>query len=76
MTVVKVQYAKTHLSALLARVEKGEQITIARGSHPIATLVPFVPQQEREMGFVKYEVPDSFSDPLPEEELARWEGSA
>ncbi len=33
--------AKTHLPALLARVAKGEQITITRHGVPIAVLAPF-----------------------------------
>ena len=32
--VVKVGEAKTRLSELLARVEAGEEIVIARGDHP------------------------------------------
>ncbi len=32
--------AKTHLSALLERVEKGEEITITRRGRPVARLVP------------------------------------
>jgi prevent-host-death family protein len=32
--------AKTHLSALLDRVEKGEEITITRRGVPVARLVP------------------------------------
>lgn len=43
-TVVKTGEAKTRLSELLARVEAGEEITIARGDTPIARLVP-VPQR-------------------------------
>jgi prevent-host-death family protein len=39
-TVVNVHEAKTHFSKLLARVEKGEQITVARDGKPIARLVP------------------------------------
>lgn len=39
MTVtVKIGEAKTHLSELLARVEAGEEIVIARGNDPIARL--------------------------------------
>ena len=73
---VNVQHAKTHLSQLLALVEAGEEVVIARGGLPVARLAPLGPPPEREMGFVHYAVPDSFFDPLPEEELARWEGSA
>jgi antitoxin (DNA-binding transcriptional repressor) of toxin-antitoxin stability system len=36
--IVKVGEAKTDLSDLLARVEAGEEITIARGDVPIAKL--------------------------------------
>jgi prevent-host-death family protein len=37
---VNVGEAKTHLSKLLARVEAGEEIEIARDGHPVARLVP------------------------------------
>lgn len=32
--------AKTHLSALLDRVERGEEVTITRRGQPVAKLVP------------------------------------
>jgi prevent-host-death family protein len=32
--------AKSHFSALLARVEGGEEVTITKHGHPIAKLVP------------------------------------
>ena len=32
--------AKTHLSALLERVARGEEITITKHGHPVARLVP------------------------------------
>ncbi|TFC17411.1 type II toxin-antitoxin system prevent-host-death family antitoxin [Cryobacterium algoritolerans] len=35
---VNVQDAKTRLSELLARVERGEEFTIARGGSPVARL--------------------------------------
>jgi antitoxin (DNA-binding transcriptional repressor) of toxin-antitoxin stability system len=73
MERVKVQYAKTHLSALLAAVERGEEIEILRGDHPVAKLVPLAAPTDRELGFVPYVVPDTFSDPLPEDELDAWE---
>jgi antitoxin (DNA-binding transcriptional repressor) of toxin-antitoxin stability system len=39
MTItVKVGEAKTHLSELLAKVEAGEEVIIARGNEPIAKL--------------------------------------
>ena len=38
--------AKTHLSALLARVEQGEEIVIARAGVPVAKLVPIPPARK------------------------------
>ena len=75
MTTVKVQQAKTQLSALLAAVERGEEIVIARGDTPIARLVPFERSLKRDLGFVRYSLPDTFWDELPADELAAWEGS-
>jgi prevent-host-death family protein len=72
---VNVQDAKTRLSELLARVEKGEEITIARAGKPVARLVAIEELPPRELGFLKLgDIPDSFFDPLPEEELILWEG--
>ncbi|HLS15066.1 MAG TPA: type II toxin-antitoxin system Phd/YefM family antitoxin [Beutenbergiaceae bacterium] len=73
MRTVKVQYAKTHLSALLASVEAGEEVVIARGEQAVARLVPLASGTERDLGFVRYTVPESFFEDLPESELAAWE---
>lgn len=40
MSMVNVHEAKTHLSQLLAQVENGATITIARAGRPVADLVP------------------------------------
>lgn len=78
--VVKVQEAKTRLSALLREVEAGGEITIARGSTAVARLVPVEPatsaDRRRPMGFLQYSLPDTFFDDLPDEELKAWEGDA
>lgn len=74
---VNVHEAKTRLSELLARVERGDEIVIARGGRPIARLVAFEPPAERELGFLPgLDTPESFFKPLPEAELAAWEGEA
>lgn len=70
---VNVQEAKTHLSGLLARVEAGEDIVIARGGQPVARLVAIEPAPRRKLGFLAWSVPDSFLDPLSEADLAAWE---
>jgi prevent-host-death family protein len=76
-----VHAAKTNLSKLIERAEKGEEVVIARGKKPVARLVPVeVPAhtlRRRTFGALKgrLKLPDSFFfDPLPEDELSRWEG--
>ena len=39
-TIVNIHAARTHLSQLIARAEKGERITIARAGKPVAQLGP------------------------------------
>ena len=77
MPVVNVHQAKTHLSRLLAQVEAGEEVTIARNGTPVARLVPCRRRGKREFGAMRGRISldDSFFDPLPEEELAAWEGN-
>ncbi len=70
---VNVQEAKTRLSELLGMVERGEDIVIARAGAPVARLVRTDPAPPRKFGFMDFDVPESFFDPLPEEELAAWE---
>ena len=76
MTVVTIHKAKTELSKLIKRVEAGEEIVIARGGKPIVKLVPARPAKSRGYGAWKgkFTLPDSFFDPLPEDELDAWEG--
>jgi prevent-host-death family protein len=74
MTVtVNVHEAKTHFSRLLERVAQGEEVVIARAGKPIARLVPLAPV-ERPLGFVPGSFDESFWEPLPEDELAGWDG--
>lgn len=70
---VNVHFAKTHLSELLARVERGESITIARAGTPVARLVAIHPPAERELGFLAGgSVPPAFFEPLDASDLAAW----
>ena len=76
MSVVNVHEAKTHLSRLLARVEAGEEVVIARNGTPIARLVRYGNSRGvRRFGAMKGRVvvDDMFFEPLPEAELAAWE---
>lgn len=75
MATVNVHEAKTHLSRLLAQVEAGAEIVIARNGKPIARLVRLKPRGRRQAGVLKgeFEVPESFFEPLPENELSAWQ---
>ena len=77
MAVITVHAAKTSLSKLIERACAGEEIIIARGTEPVVRLVPVEPSRPRRRpGTLKglFTVPDSFFEPLPDDELARWEG--
>ncbi|MDX2237517.1 MAG: type II toxin-antitoxin system prevent-host-death family antitoxin [Hyphomonadaceae bacterium] len=77
--VVTIHAAKTHLSQLIARVEAGEEVIIARGDKPVARLMPIeAPKPKRVFGSMKHLVGDigpEFFDPLPQEEIDAWEGA-
>lgn len=71
--VLNVQEAKTRLSELLARVEQGEDVLIARAGKPVAHLTALGAPPPRAFGILELVVPDSFFEPLPEVEVAAWE---
>ena len=76
METVTIHAAKTTLSQLLARVEAGEEIVLARGKEPVAKLIPFrLKKKGRNFGAYKgaVSVGPEFFEPLPEQELAAWE---
>ena len=76
MVVVNVYEARARLSRLLAQVEAGEEVLIARRGNPVARLVPCKALGKRQPDVLKGKVvvPDSFFEPLPEETLRAWEG--
>ena len=76
MATVTIHTAKTTLSQLLARVESGEEIVLARGKVPIARIVPYQPvAPKRQFGALRglVSVGPAFFEPLPDDELAAWE---
>ncbi len=65
--IVNVHDAKTHLSRLLARVESGEEIIIARAGRPIARLERIeIVRQQRKPGNDRIVIHPDFDDPVPE----------
>jgi prevent-host-death family protein len=76
--IFTVHQAKTQLSRLIAAAEAGEEVIIARGDVPVVRLTPVAARKSvRAFGAFKgeFEVPEGFSDPLPDEDLALWNGA-
>lgn len=76
MVQVNIHEAKTRLSRLLAQVEAGEEVIIARGGHPIARLSAIKSLHAgRRLGIDSglFAVPDDFNAPLPPSILAESE---
>jgi prevent-host-death family protein len=71
-----VHQAKTQLSRLLERAERGEEIVIARGGRPVARLVPYRPRQaRRRLGRAKGKIWMAADfDATPEDLIRSFEG--
>ena len=72
MVTVNIRAAKANLSKLLAGVEAGEEIVIARGKTPVARLTPVrSPPASRRFGALKgiVSVGPEFFAPLTESDL-------
>lgn len=76
MTTVNVHEAKTKLSELIARVEAGEEVVIARANKPVVRLVAFHKEPtKRILGLnasPKAWIADDFDAPMEDEAL--WYG--
>lgn len=82
MVKTNVAEIKARLSEYLDRALAGERVVICRHNKPVAELRPFseVRVERRPIGPLPgrptFEISPSFFDPLPDEELALWEGAA
>lgn len=76
MRTVNIHEAKTQFSKLIARVEAGEEVVIARDGAPVARLVAIrQPLSKRISGRDRdlFSVPEDFDAPLPEDIVAEFE---
>jgi prevent-host-death family protein len=65
---VNVHEAKTHFSRLLERVNRGEEIVIAKAGKPVALLVPYGEKPVKRIPGTakgKIRIKDNFEAPLP-----------
>jgi len=70
--------AKTQLSALVKRAQRGEKIVLTQGRKrtPVAEIVALKPVKQRAMGMfyhADFDIPADF-DELPEAEMKAWRG--
>jgi antitoxin (DNA-binding transcriptional repressor) of toxin-antitoxin stability system len=73
MTItVKVGEAKAHLSSLLAKVEAGEEVIIARGNEPIAKLSRFRRDDDVAAVIVEIKAARAKAKPVTLEEILAW----
>lgn len=73
--LVNVHDAKTQFSKLLEQAHAGQEIILAKAGKPYARMVPLAPvAAKRTPGRLQGIVDDAFFEPLPDDELAAWEG--
>ena len=76
MRQINIHQAKTQFSKLIATVEKGDEVIIARYGKPVARLVPFQKKTApRKPGSAKgkFTVPPDFFEPLPDDIIDAFE---
>lgn len=72
ITTIKVSEAKAHLSQLLARVEAGEEVIIARGNDPIAKLSRIRKESDLQLLINEVRAARSRALPVTHEEVMAW----
>jgi prevent-host-death family protein len=75
-TVVDIHQAKIHLSELLARIARGEEVVIADAGTPVARLVPIAQRPSKRMAGTwrgTFEMGDDFDAPLPPDFMRAFE---
>ena len=77
MKTITSTEAKAKLNAILAELERtGVSVTITNHGRPVAVLTPAHPRQRKFGQLPALTVPDTFDEPLPDAEIAAWEGDS
>jgi len=66
MAPVDLEEAKEHLTELVEKAARGEEVVITRNSRPLARIVPIQSRKPRQFGSAKglIEIADDFDAPL------------
>lgn len=77
MIMVNIHQAKARLSEYLDAVERGEQVWICKRNQPVAELRPLAAKRTKPRpiggGPHAFDVPDTFFEPISDEEFAGFE---
>jgi prevent-host-death family protein len=77
MKTITSTEAKAKLNALLAEVERtGAAVTITNHGRAVAVLSPAHPRPRKFGQVPALVVPDNFDEPLPDAEIAAWQGDS
>jgi len=79
MIMVNIHEAKAKLSDLIDAMSRGERVLICKRNQPIAELRPVAAARTASRDLTPmypgFEISPSFFEPLPDEDLAAWEGT-
>ena len=81
MITASIFEAKTNLSDLVRKAQKGEVVIITSGRDktPVARLEAIQPATKKRLGALEtpgFTLTEAFFEPLPEEEIRLWNGEA
>jgi len=80
MNKINIHEAKTHLSAILAKLQPGDTLLICRRNTPIAEVraLPAAPRKRRPIGLEagKLKVPPSFFEALPDDVIESFDAAS
>jgi antitoxin (DNA-binding transcriptional repressor) of toxin-antitoxin stability system len=69
---VKVGQAMTHLSDLLAKVEAGEEVVIARGERPVARVTRYIREDDFQSAVAEIKAARASRAPTTTAEILSW----
>ncbi|MDR0351002.1 MAG: type II toxin-antitoxin system prevent-host-death family antitoxin [Coriobacteriales bacterium] len=74
MDSVSLYEARTGFSALIEQVQKGSSFVVTKRGRAVAKIAPVIAKDsKRQLGIMSLpDLPDSFFEPLPGDELALW----
>ena len=73
MLKINIQEIHNDLENFLVLISNGEEIILTYHEEPIAKLAAITTKPKRPLGFARgAEIPDSFFEPLPKEDLQAW----